>query len=105
MSQECVIMVLIGLASSANIYMYECQKPSGYHLITNGPRLLNLSSHVISGRELEKLEEWPLNAAHPKDTLLTTITEDLFLNKFSVIPNQIIHKVRVFSIIWMPIFY
>ena len=82
MSQECVIMVLIGLASSANIYVYECQKPSGYHMITYGSRLL-LSSHVISGRELEELEEWPLNAAYPKDTLLTTITEDLFLNKFS----------------------
>ena len=77
-------MVLIGLASSAIIYVYEWQKPSGYHLITNGPRLLNLCSHVISGKELEELEEWPLNAAYPKDTLLTTITEDLFLNKFSM---------------------
>ena len=104
MSLECVIMVLIGLASSANIYVYKCQKPSGYHMMTNGPRLF-LSSHVISGRELEELEEWPLNAAYPKETFFTTITEDLFLNKFSVIPNQIIHKVQVFSIIWMPIFY
>ena len=36
-------------------------------MMTNGPRLLNLN--VIIGTELEELEELPLNAAYPKDTL------------------------------------
>ena len=38
-------------------------------MMTNGPRLLNLSTHAIIGTELEELVELPLNAAYPKDTL------------------------------------
>ena len=49
--------------------VYECRKASGDHMMTYGPWLLNLSSHFISGRELEKLEELPLNAADPKYVL------------------------------------
>ena len=41
----------------------------GYHIMTNRPRLLNLSTHAIIGTELEELAVLPLNAAYPKDTL------------------------------------